>query len=369
MFKYLLVILFILFSTSLSFADDAADKAEFKRLYAEFNDLYASSEEIDPIIEVAEKVREVALKAYGKNHMNTAVVTYNLASLYDEKGKDYSNKFEEKAVDLYQVYFRILEKMDKPFDQSYLSQYLNYITAYVNVKTITSWAGHIDKLDKIIDGFNITNMQRANTKLYMGSLYSKASSLSKSYKNMQEAIELYEEEQGKDFTNIGQALFFQAKIDMFKKKRDAAEEKFLRVLDIYSKNGLPGHEVALSTHAFLVNLYEDMGYSDKATEHCRAVAVERPTDFDVYVEPIYRSKAEFPDSLSRIGKGGWALLQFVVDENGITRDIEVLDSSHKGFEKTSIKAISKYRYAPSVKNGKLVTTKGVRIKMEYQIAN
>ena len=367
MLKKILTIFIIAISSV--YADETADKAEFKKLYAEFNDLYANSEELDPIIEVAEKLYELTPKAYGKVHNNTAVVTYNLASLYDEKGENYNNENEEKAVDLYENYFRILDRLDKPYDQTYLSQYLNYITAYVNVKTITSWEGPIGKINKIIDGFEITNMNRANTILYMGSLYSKAGRLSQSNKSMQEAIEIYAKEQGKDYVNIGQALFFQAKIDMFRKKRKTAEEKFLRVIDIYNKNNMSGHEVVLSTHAFLVNVYEDMGLSDKATEHCRAVAIDRPKDFDVHIDPIYRKNPKYPASAARAGRTGWAILEFVVDENGITRNIGIVESSSNAFEKNSIEAVANFRYAPSVKDGKIVPTEGVRIRMEYQLAN
>lgn len=63
MFKYFLI--FYLLSISASFADEAEDKAEFKRLYAEFNELYANSEDIDPIIDAAERVYRLPLFAHG----------------------------------------------------------------------------------------------------------------------------------------------------------------------------------------------------------------------------------------------------------------------------------------------------------------
>ena len=103
-------ILSILLITN-AFADEAADKAEFKKLYAEFNNLYANSEAIDPIIEVAEKLIEIAPKVYGKNHMNNAVVIYNLASLYIEKSDSiHSPEEEQKTTEILEKYFQILEQ-------------------------------------------------------------------------------------------------------------------------------------------------------------------------------------------------------------------------------------------------------------------
>ena len=54
------LIVVFLSTTTVAFADEADDKAEFTRLYAEFNELYANSEDLDPIIDVAEKLLSVS---------------------------------------------------------------------------------------------------------------------------------------------------------------------------------------------------------------------------------------------------------------------------------------------------------------------
>ena len=98
-------------------ADQVADKAEFKKLYAEFSDLFANSEAIEPIIEIAEKLYSLSPLAYGKNSNNTAVVTYNLATLYDEKGGETNSEDEKRASELYKEYFTILDGQKKPLDK------------------------------------------------------------------------------------------------------------------------------------------------------------------------------------------------------------------------------------------------------------
>ncbi|MEZ5758812.1 MAG: hypothetical protein R3D86_11380 [Emcibacteraceae bacterium] len=98
--KQFYLVFMILFSHA-AFADEAADKAEFQKLYAQFNDLYANSEDLDPIIEVAEKVYELAPRVYGRDSNEYAITTYNLATLYDARGINDIDKItnEQKLKD------------------------------------------------------------------------------------------------------------------------------------------------------------------------------------------------------------------------------------------------------------------------------
>ncbi len=111
-----------------------------------------------------------------------------------------------------------------------------------------------------------------------------------------------------------------------------------------------------------------MGQPEKATLHCQAVAVERPKNFDVEIDPLYRVNPKYPPSKARNGQGGYVLVEFDVDTNEITKDIKVIDSSSNIFEKNSLQAVSKWRYAPSVKDGELIITEGARMRIEYRIA-
>ena len=128
--------------------------------------------------------------------------------------------------------------------------------------------------------------------------------------------------------------------------------------------------LAQSTHAFLVQVYENMDMSEESTKHCRAIAVERSMDFDAHIDPLYRKPPTFPllkskdiNNLKR--EAVKVLLEFDVDENGITRNVKVLSSDNEKFDKNSIEAATKFRYAPSVKNGQIVETNGVRTQIEY----
>lgn len=362
-FRILFVSVLLIFQSAL--ADTAEDKAEFKRLYAQFNDLYENTVDTAPLIEVGEKLYKLAPKAYGENHNNTAVVTYNLASIYDEKGKSGRNDDEKKAIKLYKEFFKISDKLDVAKDRAYLKQYIQYVTAIVNVEHVSSRSGDIKKISSLAKALELTPMERANYHFSTAFLYFKAGRRSASLSNFEDAISIYEQEKGPDYIQIGQSLFWMAKIEMAKKKRETAESHFLKVLDIYNKNGLSDHEVNLSTHAFLVTLYEDMGQSEQSTKHCVAIGMERKKEFDIFEEPIYRKPPKYPSSAARLGKEAKVLVEFTVDKDGITRDIKIVESDNSSFNNNTIKAVEKFRFAPRVEDGELVETHGVRNMIQF----
>lgn len=369
MLKKLLIILSFLF-ISPTFADEEEDKAEFKRLYAEFNELYATSEELDPIIEIAEKVYEIAPKAYGETHMNTAVVTYNLASLYMEKvGTYYHPELSKQAKILFEEYFDILDENDSPKDKTYVNQYLMYMRSLVDEKDQNNIRLKAKTIRTVANNLNYELYELAHIENTLALLLMKNLQYETAKDFFETAKGYYEQAYGSDHIKVAEILFSLAKLDMGWKKRKSAEKQFLNALDIFESNDQAGSGISQSTHAFLVQLYEDMGRSEEATLHCQAVAVERPRDFDVFIEPLYRKNPLYPNSALRGGQEGYVILEFDVDTNGFTKNVKAIESDNDKFIKNSVEAAKGYRYAPSVKNGELVETKGARVRIEFKIAS
>lgn len=369
--------IFIILSLSLSFstasADEAADKAKFKKLYAEFNDLYQNSEAIEPIIEVAEKLYKIAPKAYGKNAQNTAVVIYNLASLYDEKGGKSSSEDEKKAANLYKDYFNILEKKNSPKNQTYLSQYVAFVYAENNANRNKSVTRLSKKAISIAEEIGLPNTTIAGYELKFGLMKYQNDQGFEAKKLFEASLLRYENELGKDHFKVAENLFWLGKISMTRQRRKTSEEQFLRALNIFQQDDSEAAKMlAQSTHAFLVQVYENMGRSGEATKHCRAIAVERNTNFDAYIDPLFRKPPTFPllrsYEISKVREEDVnVLLEFDVDENGITKNVKILSSDNEKFNKNSIEAAAKFRYAPSVKNGQIVETKGVKTRILYNM--
>ncbi|MDR0901425.1 MAG: energy transducer TonB [Opitutaceae bacterium] len=76
-----------------------------------------------------------------------------------------------------------------------------------------------------------------------------------------------------------------------------------------------------------------------------------PTARGVRQAPVY------PFEMKRNGINGEVVLQFIVDMNGSVRDVEVIRSTHREFEKPAMDAVYKWQFRPGRKGGKAVNTR------------
>lgn len=69
---------------------------------------------------------------------------------------------------------------------------------------------------------------------------------------------------------------------------------------------------------------------------------------------------KYPKSRQQKGQSGMVSLSYMVDKNGRAKEIFVLDSTHKSFEKPAIKAISKYTFLPAKLDSEPVESRASR---------
>ena len=67
-------------------------------------------------------------------------------------------------------------------------------------------------------------------------------------------------------------------------------------------------------------------------------------------EPIYQPPPRYPDTLKKRNINGQVTVKFWVDSSGKTKDIEVLESSHRGFNRAVLSAIAKWKFYPSAES-------------------
>ena len=89
---------------------------------------------------------------------------------------------------------------------------------------------------------------------------------------------------------------------------------------------------------------------------------------DVDVPPKMQRHAMpgYPFNLRRSGISGEAVIRFVVDTRGKTRDIEILSSTHEEFGAAAAATVAKWRYDPARKNGQPVNVH-LRMPMIFNI--
>ena len=78
-------------------------------------------------------------------------------------------------------------------------------------------------------------------------------------------------------------------------------------------------------------------------------------NFDVPPKFVRGEAPTYPIRQLRYGGGGYAVIGFVIDESGRTRDFQVIDSNYKYFAGHSIEAIKGWRFEPALRKGKPVS--------------
>ena len=85
--------------------------------------------------------------------------------------------------------------------------------------------------------------------------------------------------------------------------------------------------------------------------------------------PIVRVNPQYPSRAAENGVEGYVLVEFTVTAEGTTANVIVLESSHKMFERNAVKAAQKYKYKPRVVDGEPIPVTGVKVRIEFQLAD
>lgn len=76
----------------------------------------------------------------------------------------------------------------------------------------------------------------------------------------------------------------------------------------------------------------------------------------------------YPIHAARNNIEGYVQMSFDISESGVPINIKVLKSVPKKiFNKAAIKALSKWRYAPKVENGKAVVQQNLTVQLDFKM--
>jgi TonB family protein len=127
------------------------------------------------------------------------------------------------------------------------------------------------------------------------------------------------------------------------------------------------HPYELRAHALLVKLYEQKDQGDKATEHCIAIGKMTPWNDQQEQTPLFRQAPNYPQSYAKRGKDGWVQIEFTVDKNGFVTSPHIIDSKGgRQFERESIEALTRWRYAPKFVDGKPTESKS-KVQLDFTL--
>ncbi len=83
--------------------------------------------------------------------------------------------------------------------------------------------------------------------------------------------------------------------------------------------------------------------------------------------PLIKPAPQYPINLAEKGIEGFVLVQFTVTETGSTKDVIILESSHRGFERSALKAVQKFKYMPRFVDGEAVEVLGVPHRIQFYL--
>lgn len=88
---------------------------------------------------------------------------------------------------------------------------------------------------------------------------------------------------------------------------------------------------------------------------------------DRNAQPLVRIPPQYPPRAAERGIEGFCLMQFNVSPDGTPIDIIALECSSSMFERSSIRAVERWRYSPRIVDGVAQTRTGVQTRLDYQL--
>ncbi|WP_019961367.1 energy transducer TonB [Woodsholea maritima] len=86
-------------------------------------------------------------------------------------------------------------------------------------------------------------------------------------------------------------------------------------------------------------------------------------------QPLVRIEPQYPPRAAERGTEGYCTVNFDVNPDGTPTNISIISCSSSVFERSSIRAVERWRYNPKIVNGQAVARTGVQTRFDYQLAD
>ena len=353
----------------LSFKINAQE--DFSSAYKLYNQAIEANNNTDAI-----KYAKIALKIgsekFGEQDANTANLKYNLAVAYiDDKQalpafellgeikQDYRRLFGERSDEHLGA---ILDQLDTARLKAYSTEEERKRV----FKPLISYA------EDLVEEIAEAEPERAAYAYYDFAKVLNVAPLNsdffnKGFKTNRIAEELLLAKFGENDLRTLEIRFILARFLQSKDKKNDAIEYYEKIITTVTSAIDTSHPFELASHAALVQLYESKGKSEEATEHCLAIGRMKPWSDEIEPSPLYRLNPKYPKNMLMEEKEGYVELEFIISSFGFVQDMKVLKSSDKGFERASLDAVAKWRYAPKILEGKAIASQKLQVRLDYTL--
>ncbi|AGH44142.1 energy transducer TonB [Paraglaciecola psychrophila] len=93
-------------------------------------------------------------------------------------------------------------------------------------------------------------------------------------------------------------------------------------------------------------------------------------DSSTMASPVLRIEPKYPVEAARNKQEGSIILQFDIDKDGSTDNIQVIESfPQQVFDKNSITALKQWTYKPRIQGGQAQRQTGLTVQLDYKMDN
>ena len=333
-------------------------RAEFDTEYSQYV-TYTDSQQWQLALESAEKAYVLGKVIFGEKSINTGNLALNYGRLLN-------------ILDLHKEAKPALLAARKILENSSQTERANLIDVYFELGIATydpehtrPGLAHFRKAVKLSASEN--DLARARINLSIG-LYvaARLDRQGNAEAFLGSAYLTYLDTVGPTDVRTSLASFQLGRYSLAKRNYKKAKKHLQLSVDAFEENP-ENRKLELMARAFIIEALEELGESEAATEHCRAIGIKAPLDQTAKYVPLYKKPPIYPAKALRRGQSGWVIVELTVDENGFTRDHQIVESSSTVFNSASITAAETFRYAPRFVNGLAVTTPSVRNKITFSV--
>ncbi len=340
----LAIVITLLLSTSAK-SEDALN-SQFNKAFYFYQDALKSKNE-DAQLKYAKEAYQLGKSLYGDTDIKTAQLALILAKHYlnNKQNKQatplllstldiFKSELGNNSIELAELYILLGDSIASNQKNESIVYYLEAI--YI-----------AEKHEKELPYFNAKIQLKAGIALlHKGSRKSSA---------ILRAQTFFTEHLSEDDMRVVNANFHAGKYYYARKKYNKAIKNWQANQAAFESLEGAIHPLELNTHAFLINALEKLGKSDEATKHCIAIGSMTPWKDSQEQRPLFRTRPKYPVANARKRKEGWVKIGFTISDFGTVIGTEILESKGgKGFEKSSLAAIKKWRFAPKFEDGKPV---------------
>ncbi|GAB5379065.1 MAG: energy transducer TonB [Aliiglaciecola sp.] len=363
----------IIFGIAFAFTfNQAFAETTFSEAFSQYNQAIENQDHT-AAVEHALVALSLGQQKFGQNSENAINLQYNLGLAYLQNRQldegfdtlaDVANQYSETKGEV------SIERFNALLDQLSSAKYLMHKGYQKAPKQYTLL---VETLEETLDKTQVLSDVQQAQRLYLFSkiLYERPLSswfFDVALEMSEKAENLLVQTLGNEDAKTVEVQFRIARFKQAQRKRTEAAEYYEKIVNTFGHEMETSHPLELASRAALVDLYERLGESDRATEHCVAIGHLTPWQSDIEPTPLYRLEPMYPMEEARKNKQGNVVLSFDIDTFGFVKNIKVISKEGSyGFAKQARRALQKWRYAPKIVDGKPEVAKNMRVQLNFKL--